>query len=1070
MSQKMRPLAGRWTAKNARPLGAAMALAVAAAGVALVAPQARVAQAADVAPAVDHVSFSRQIRPLLADRCFTCHGPDSATRKASLRLDLQDGLFAPTPNHNNRRPFVPGDVEKSYAWTLINSADPKRVMPPPAVHPPLNDAEKALVKKWIEQGAQWEPHWAFITPTRPALPVVQNTQWAKSDLDRFVLAKLESVKLSPGPEADRPNLIRRATLDLTGLPPTPQEVADFVGDQSPDAYEKVVDRLLASPRYGEHMAVQWLDLARYADSHGYQSDWQRFMWPWRDYVIQSINNNKPFDQFTIEQLAGDLLPDATDEQILATGFNRNHRTNSEGGIIPEEWRIENVIDRTETTGGVWLGLTVGCARCHDHKYDPITQKEFYELTAYFNNVPEPGKADERPANVPPTMKLLNAEQKSTIKQLQVVIDQKQQALKDLEKVVDARQPEWEASKPQQPELPGRVAHFTLDTLPENAKDTGATEANIVPGAMGQAFATREKAYLDLGHAISLDAEKPFALALWVKPPKGANGSVIARMDSPEKDFHGWDVWMQGNRIGMHLIGQWGEDAIKVITSEALPADQWSHVVINYTGAKKASGLKIFVDGKPRATTVDRDKLKTNFHAIVPLFVGKRSKTDHWTGEVDDIQQYDHTLTTPQVASLARWKEVSRIMAVAPTERKPEDIKLMAEFHRSVDPDWSKASSELAEATQKKTTIESDAMDVMVMRDMPEPRQARVLLRGQYDKPGDNVSANVPACLPALPKDAPPNRLALAKWIVSDENPLTARVLANRTWERFFGTGIVKSSENLGQQGDWPSHPELLDFLATELHRLKWDMKAFHREIVTSATYRQADVYRADAAEIDPDNRLLWRAPRLRLTAEEIRDQSLYVSGLLVEKVGGPPVRPYMLQGVWSETGAFGNLLKYTTDKGDGLYRRSLYTIWKRTAAPPSMLTFDAPSREYCTIRRSRTNTPLQALALLNEPTYLEAARKLAERMIHQGGNDAMSRLKFGFTLTLGRDPTNDELMLLTRGLDKQIVRYKDAKDDAEKLLAIGDSPRDPAIDAAELAAYTLSASTLLNLDETITRP
>jgi hypothetical protein len=800
------------------------------------------------APAASRpLDFDREVRPILADHCFACHGFDAGKRMAGLRLDTAEGASKVLPT--GRRAVVPRNTGRSELVRRTAS----RTMPPPGFRKRLTDAQIATLRRWVEQGAAYEAHWALVPPRLPAIPRVRDAAWVRNPIDAFVLARLEREGLRPSPPADAATLIRRVTLDLTGLPPTPAEIDAFLADRSPDAYEKVIERLLASPRYGERMAWDWLDAARYADTNGYQGDSTRTMWPWRDWVIRAFNRNMPFDRFTIEQLAGDLLPNATIDQKIATGFNRNHMLNGEGGRIPEESRVDYVVDRVDTTATVWMGLTLGCARCHDHKFDALSQKEYYRLFAYFNNLPETGSVDRR-GNANPVLPLPTEEQQ---------------------------------------------------------REIGALDEKV--------RATQERLR-------------------------------VMRGDAPER---------------------------------------------------------------------------------------------------------------------------------------PALVKQLEEERKALQ------------------TAQNRVLEVMVMEERPEPRETFLLIRGAYDKPGEKVSAGVPASLPPLPPKAAPNRQALARWLVSPEHPLTSRVTVNRLWQMLFGTGLVKTAEDFGVQGERPSHPELLDWLAVAFSRppavheadrgtegqrdrgkstslrlsvspsiprrgepgLGWDMKALLRLIVTSAAYRQSSRVTPELLERDPENRLLGRASRYRLSSAQLRDQALAVSGLLVERTGGPPVRPYQPPGVWEEA-TFGKIT-YEPGKGEDLYRRSLYTFWRRIVGPTNL--FDTASRQTCTVRQTRTNTPLHALTLLNDVTYVEASRAFAQRVLKEGGLTTGSRLDHAYRLALARRATAAERQVLTARLTVLLARYRSDREAAGKLLSAGESPRDERLDAAELAAWTALCSLILNLDETVTR-
>jgi hypothetical protein len=1019
-------------------------------------------------PASKHkINFNRDVRPILSDRCFACHGPDGNKRQSGLRLDLEKGLYEPLPKHAGKRAFVPGNVADSYAYQRIISTDAKEVMPPvTAPHLKLNQHEKDLVRQWIEEGAPWAEHWTFVAPKRPEAPAVTDNAWPTNEIDRFVLARLEEDGLKPSPAADKATLIRRVSLDLIGLPPTLSEVEEFVADQSPDAYEKVVDRLLASPHYGEQMSVAWLDAARYADSHGYQSDPERFMHHWRDWVIDAFNANMPFDQFAIEQLAGDLLPNATESQKIATGFNRNHRMNSEGGIIDEEWRVESVIDRVETTGTTFLGLTLGCARCHDHKYDPITQKEFYSFSAYFNSINERGEyfsiGLDRGMNAPPLMKVFGPETKKHM----------------------ARLPEMEAafkaSNAKVVEPKDVLARWTLDETVEGAGADGAVikaafeggeKPAFVDGKLGKAFKTDGvKASIDADQALEFERTDAFSYGAWVNLA-GPDGAILSKMDS-EPTHKGFDLLLSGGKVMPHISSNWAtQNAVKVTTRNPLPMNTWTHVFVTYDGSSKAAGLKVYVDGKLQEVTPEVDKLTESIKCKSPLVIGRRVNfTAPMNGSVDDVRFYKRTLTGSEVAALATGPDIDTILPLADDKRTPEQKSTIAKLLLGSVPEYVAAEAEKAKAQAELAVIEGDVRNTtMIMEELPKPRDTFVLNRGQYDLHGEKVDVGVPAILPPLPADAPKTRLTLAKWIVAPENPLTARVQANRLWEKFFGVGLVKTTENFGVQTEWPSHPELLDWLATEMVAQRWDLKQFQKMIVTSATYRQAAHVTPELLERDPENRLLARGPRYRLSAEQVRDQALAVSGLLSPKLGGPAVKPYQPDDLWAGN-LFGNLVKYVPDSGDNLYRRSMYTFIKRTAGPANMMAFDMTTREYCIVKRSRTNTPLQALDKMNDPQYVEAARVLAEHMMKDGGADAPARIAYGFKRATARPPTPREIEILTGALSQLLDRYQANPDAATKLLAVGARARDPKLDGPELAAYTMAASVILNLDEMINKP
>jgi len=1021
-------------------------------------------------PKKEKLDFNRDIRPII-DKCLTCHGRDPKAVMAGLRIDKREVATAKLAD--GKIAIVPGHPEQSELVRRIYSTDPDVIMPPPSSNKILTPDEKATLKEWIAEGAEYKPHWAFVPPVRWPLPAVQDKNWPRNPIDSFVLAKMEDNGLEPSPEADKRTLIRRVSLDLTGIPPTPKEVDAFLKDKSPNAYEKVVDRLLASPRYGERMAMDWLDYARYADSNGYQADWERFMWRWRDWVIDAYNQNMPFDQFTIKQIGGDLLPNATMDDRLATGFNRNHRINTEGGVIPEEWRVENVIDRVSTTCFTWLGLTAGCARCHDHKFDPISQKEFYSLCAYFNNVPETGTGVEQPVNHRPFMKAPYPAQAKQMKAYDgeiAVIDGKLASLsaKDAPEAAN-----WKLDPSDMAAPNGRLAEYKLGSAPAvlngdvpAPKVVGEVAAD--PGQFGSAVVTGDKGYVDLGAAGDFDTHHPFSYSLWVNSENGM-GSPLSKMDAPQ-GYRGWDLFLESGRPAMHLISTWPNDALKVVSRAKIPNSQWAFVTVSYDGSAKAAGVHIYVNGMDSGTDVEADMLKGTTRNSVSAKIGRRTAGDIFKGKVEDVCLYDRALTADQAHRLADMNAAAAILALDPSKRtKAQSDRLTDLWALEHDASY-RALDEEKQATEKKRAmLDSQISTVMIMEEMPKPRDCYVLVRGLYDHHGEKVTAEVPKFLPPLPKGAPNNRLGLAEWLVAPNNPLTARVAVNRMWERLFGVGIVETSEDFGTRASFPTHLKLLDWLATEFVRLKWDQKAMWKELVMSATYRQSSKITPELLKVDPLNKLLARGPRFRLNAEELRDQAMYFGGLLTEKIGGPSVRPYQPDGVWDELNVYGNLRNYKHDTGPNLYRRSLYTIWKRTAPPPNMTLFDMPSRETCVVRRPRTDTPLQALDMLNDVTYVEASRALALRMIREGGLTPASRLDFAFQVVLSRDPSKEEAKILEDGLADRLAHYKSDRADAEKLIAEGDLKNPANLDPSIIAAYTLAASTILNLDETITK-
>lgn len=1008
------------------------------------------------------IDFNRDIRPILS-KCMTCHGPDSGEGLAGLRLDT----FAAATKKlaSGEAAIVPGKPEDSELIHRVRS-DGADIMPPRSSNKTLSDEEIGLLEAWVKQGAEFKEHWAFVAPERPEIPSVRSQNWVANPIDAFVLARLEEAGLQPESEADRETLIRRVSLDITGLPPTLEEVGAFVKDKSAKAYEKVVDRLLASPRYGERMAMDWMDYARYADSNGYQADYERFQSRWRDWVIDAFNANMPYDQFTVEQIAGDLLPNATMEQKLATAFNRNHRINTEGGVIAEEWRVEVVVDRVETTSAVFLGLTAGCARCHDHKYDPFSQKDFYKFYAYFNNVPETGSGEERPISHPPTMKAPTPEQTFRLAQISKEVAELDGKMGIAINRALARSAQWKLDAPLPRIDKGLVSRLAFVEGAKGFKLEG--KAALELGRASGAIRTGGEAFADLGAIGDFERDRGFSYGAWIFPDSG-NGSPFARMDSPN-GFRGWEASLVNGTVQAHIIHKWPENAMKVASKTKIPNGQWTHVLITYDGSSKVAGLKMYLNGKIVETNVENDSLKDTIRTTVSTKVGRRTSSEMFSGLVDDFVLYDRELLAEEAAKLSSAHPASQLLSIPKEKRTENQSKSIARLwllDHSID--FKKLDDDYQKATKTQAEIDSQIPAVMVMKEMEKPRDTFVLDRGVYDKPADKVEAGLPGFLPPPPPGAPRNRLGLAQWIVSSDNPLTARVTVNRLWERFFGRGIVSTLEDFGTRAEFPSHPELLDYLATELHRLNWDLKAMIKQIVMSNAYRQSSILTDEKREKDPENRLVSRGARFRLPGEVIRDQALFVSGLLHEKLGGPSVYPYMPDGVWDETNFYGNLRNYKHAKGPDLYRRSLYTIWKRTAAPPNMLTFDVPSREACRVQRARTDTPLQALTLMNDVTYLEAARVLAQKMMRDGGTNPEERLTYGFQKVLSRKPTPQELQIIKSAWERRKAKYESDPKAARELRAIGEAYIDMGLNLSELAAYTVTASTILNLDEVVNK-
>lgn len=957
------------------------------------------------------VEFNRDIRPILSDACFSCHGPDAANRKAALRLDTAEGI---------RTAFASGE-----AWRRIHDA--KKPMPPRSATRQLGETERATLRAWIDAGAKWQPHWAFLVPIKSPVPNVRGN--THTPIDRFLLARLEREGLSMSANAERPTWLRRVTLDLTGVPPTIDEQLAFEADRHPDAYERVVDRLLANPRFGERFAIRWLEAARYADTSGYQSDGERTMWRWRDWVIDAFNANMPFDRFTVEQLAGDLLPGPKMEQRIATGFNRNHRGNAEGGIVPEEYAVEYVADRVETTAAVWLGLTMGCARCHDHKYDPISQREFYRLFAFFNNIPERGKAVKF-GNSPPLLVSPTARQQEQLQQLDAELRQAQSDCHRLE-------PELQAAL--------RLWHYdNRDPLDAVDLRTGAVRHDAARHLHDDEYDGRRHERIDAGAFGYLDR---FSLSAVVVPTRVDRGTLFSRMtDVAEGD--GYAVRLHDDRLQVNLVKRWLDDAARVETEERLTPGTRRHVTVTYDGSRVASGIRVFLDGKPVALRVLLDDLNQTFATKEPLRVGAgNGPLDRFVGRMSEVRLYSRALDATEVRIAA---------GLEPKEKKRRAFLRSDTVPIAVR----EAHQRLARLQQQRRDLMDQLPTTMVMEDMPKPRATHLLRRGQYDQPGERVTPGVPTFAP-WPTEAPMNRLGLARWVVDATNPLTARVIVNRFWQMFFGVGLVKTSEDFGVQGEPPTNPELLDWLAVEFRESGWDVKRLVRLIVTSRVYRQSS---RQTLPGDSENRLLSRFPRLRLPAEMIRDQALFAAGLLSEELGGPSVKPYQPDGLWRDLAD----AEYIRDTGSALYRRGLYVYWKRTVAPPGAVTFDAPGREACSVRETRTNTPLQALNLLNDVTYVEAGRVLGERALRAKPDDTQ-RITWMFRRVLGRAPRDAEANILRTSLEKHRQHYTANRAAAEKIASVGDFASDRTITPIERASFAALAGTLLNLDEAINK-
>ncbi|KAA3611678.1 MAG: DUF1553 domain-containing protein [Planctomycetota bacterium] len=1014
-----------------------------------------------VAQGTDTVDFSRQIRPILSDRCFACHGPDEKSRKAKLRLDTFAGA---TRDLGGYRAIHPGKPEESELLIRLREHDIRDRMPPQSSNLTVSAEEIALLERWIEQGAEYTQHWAFLPPRRVPTPTVADESRILDPLDRFVWASLERDGKKPAPPADRATWLRRTSFALTGISPTPEELAEFVADSRPDAFERCVDRLLASPRFGERMAQDWLDVARYADTYGYQADADRRVWPYRDWVIRAFNDNLPYDDFLTWQLAGDLLPNPTRDQRLATAFNRLHRQTNEGGSVEEEFRVEYVADRTETAGTAFLGLTLNCAQCHDHKFDPIKQSDFYRLAAFFDKIDESGLYSHFTPAVPtPTLRLSSEAQDRQLNELREKILETRQSLEATVAARTADFEQWLATKPKIA-IHGRIAYYTLDDFdlglanqvaPENKEQRANSfdGPKIVDGVQGQGVLLdgEDNLSFPLGAFQRTDA---FSIALWLRVSAKLPRAVVFHRSKAWTDAgsQGYQMLLEDGRPSASLIHFWPGNAIRIRTVEPLPLDRWVHLVMTYDGSSRAAGLRIYQDGKPAATTVVRDQLYKHIRYDHPLTIGQRFRDNGLKGgAVDEFQIFDRELSAIEVAEL--WQPG----AAPPTREQFRDY-----YFAKVDELSLAHRTELANHYKALAELENSIPEIMAMEERAEIRQTFVLARGSYEQRTTPVEAGTPASLPPFPADAPRNRLGLARWLTQKDHPLTARVAVNRLWHLVFGRGLVPTLENFGSQGTAPSHPKLLDFLAFEFVESGWDIKAMMKRLVLSATFRQSSS-KAPGRVSDPENAALARGPSFRLSAEMLRDHALHVSGLLVEKVGGPSVKPYQPPGLWKEKSG----KVYQPSQGEGLYRRSLYTFWKRTSPPPSMMIFDAAKRDVCVARRQVTNTPLQALVLLNDPQFVEAARVLATRVLKEHASPE-KRIESAFQRLTSRQPTSAESTALHSLLDSQLARFRQDEAEAQRLLAIGESEIAKEMDQATLAAYTVVCSTILNCDAAVT--
>ncbi len=1010
--------------------------------------------------------FNRDIRPILSDTCFKCHGPDSSKRKAGMRLDVRESAI-------EKGALVPGDPAASKIVLRITNPDPDERMPPPDSKLSLTDAQKETLRRWIAEGAEYEAHWAFVPVANPPVPDA-----APHPVDAFVRARLAREGIEASPQAGKTNLLRRVTLDLTGLPPTVAELDAFLADDTPEAYGCAVDRLLASPAYGERMAMDWLDVARYADTYGYQADVASNVWPYRDWVIRAFNDNLPYDQFLQWQLAGDLLPEPTQDQLLATAFNRLHRQTNEGGSVLEEMRQEYIADRIRTAGIAFLGLSFECARCHDHKFDPITQRDYYSMAAFFGNIDESGMYPHFTDAVPtPAMTLYADGQREQHAALRSAIAETEHALAQAIHEATTRYESWIADPNHAVPAATPVAHLPLDAIVDGktpeavaglaASVTGAPDVPVVEQTdRGAAMRFSGDNSVDVTGTPVFSRTQPFSLAVWLKAAHFEPRQVLVHQTRAREDAgsRGWALELENGHAVFRMAHFWPGDAIEVQAVEPIAADTWAHVAVTYDGSSRAEGMRLFVNGLRVNMKTVRDGLTRDITYADPLkgiTLGARFRdTGFKDGLMDDFQLFDRALSAIEVAPLGGVADPAVLVADAAATGTPESHPLFEYYCTAVDEPARTAREAVFAARKAENDFFQGVRGMMTMREMPEPKPAFVLARGAYDAPADPVTPDTPAAVlpfdPALPK----NRLGLAQWMIDARNPLTARVTANRYWKLFFGTGLVETQEDFGSQGGQPSHPELLDWLATWFRENGWDIKALAKLIVTSETYKQNSAPRPELVERDPYNRLLARGPRARLSAEQTRDLALAASGLLVPILGGPSVKPYQPEGLWEDSG----WATYQQDHGDALYRRSMYLFWKRTVPPPTMLTFDAVSREVCVARRETTQTPLQSLTLLNETGLVETARVFAARLLtEEPDNDA--RILRAFRTYTGRAPDPEEAEILSGALKEQQDHFAKYPEDAAKYVATGESPAQEGLDPVAHAALTTVVQAIMNLDE-----
>lgn len=1041
------------------------------------------------------LDFNIHVRPILSDKCFLCHGPDKAKQEAGLRLDLPEGAFKELSDSPGKFAISPGNLRKSEVFHRILSDDPEYMMPTPASNIALTDHEKAVLIKWIQQGAAYKPHWAFLPPQKAEIPKAEAAEWNRSPIDQLVWAKLKEKGMTPAPPAEKAILLRRLSFDLTGLPPTLAEIDDFVNDASPNAYEKQVDRLLSSPHYGERMAMDWLDLARFADTHGYLADRYRDMSPWRDWVIKSFNENLPYDKFITWQLAGDLLPNPTKEQILATGFNRLHPQNLEDGIIDEEFRSAYVSDRTDVLGQGLMGLTVACAKCHDHKYDPISQENYYQFYSFFNNINESGLVSWEGATPVPTLMLPTENQSEILAYLEKKIAEQDSIVKRSEEAETLAFKDWVAAEkykaiPINKPPAGQIAHFDLENkvltnrlnprqkARMNRMFSKSEQPEFTTGKKGKGLLLDGEAWLDCNKLGVFKRSEAFSIQLQVQLPKDLKDGYIFHkgLGTRIHGFRGYHLYLKENKLELMLAHTWPDNAIVEYAEVEVPREEWVSFTFTYNGSSTAAGCKLYLNGEELKTHVETDNLYKDiiFHDMVdPIYpkpiepglkVGAR-----WRGKgikgaiVDELMIFDREITAIEVLQLNQPAALKAMLskkqdALSTTER----VQLQAYYLAKEASQYQQNKRELAKWRASYTDSIENVQEVMVMKEMAEPRKTYILERGQYDVYGKEVFPNVPERILPMADDLPKNRLGLAQWLTQPKHPLTARVAVNRYWQLFFGRGLVLTTEDFGSQGQLPSHPALLDLLALQFIESGWDVKQLAKMIVMSTTYRQSSVAGEQLRTADPDNTWLARGPALRLSGEMIRDNALLASGLLHKKIGGESVKPYQPAGLWKM-----NNDTYYPDSGLKLYRRSLYTFWKRSVPHPTLATFDAPDRSECTVRRQKTNTPLQALVLMNDPAFVEASRVIGQQMTR--AENPATAITQAFLQLTGRKPLAAETALLLQTQTEEYQAFSARPATKNGWLTSGDYPLDESLDPAMLMANAVLASIIMNADASITK-